>query len=240
MIRNVIRIEEDKCDGCGICATACMEGAIAIVDGKARLVSETYCDGLGGCIGECPRGAITIEARDAAAFDEKAVAQRSRPSPVPDVLPCGCPGTHVQAIAATPAVHACCDAPVAEPVSCLGNWPVQLRLVPPTAPFLQGADLVVCADCVPFAVPDFHSRYLAGRVVLVGCPKLDDLASDQKKLTAILGVARPRRVTVLRMEVPCCAGIAQAVLAARDEAIPGLPVEVHTIGIRGGIDCRTM
>ncbi len=252
MIRNVIRIDEERCDGCGICANACVEGAIAIVNGKARLVSDTYCDGLGVCIGECPQGAITMEAREAPAFDEAAAKQHAG-GKVAD-LPCGCPGAHVQTIAARSGDRALqsnrnevvlqgseaqVQPPSAEP-SALANWPVQIRLVPPSAPFLMGADLVVCADCVPFAVPDFHRRYLDGRVVLVGCPKLDDVAADQQKLTAILNLARPKSVTVLRMEVPCCGGIVRAVVAARNATIPDLPIAVHTIGIRSGVEVDTL
>lgn len=241
MIRNVIRIDEDKCDGCGICADACVEGAIAIVNGKARLVSETYCDGLGACIGECPQGAITMEAREAGAFDEAAAKEHAGEKVVD--LPCGCPGTHVQTITARSGDRAPqvteAHVPSPEP-SALANWPVQIRLVPPSAPFLMGADLVVCADCVPFAVPDFHRRYLEGRVVLVGCPKLDDVAADQQKLTAILNLARPRSLTVLRMEVPCCGGIVRAAVAARNATMPDLPIAVHTIGIRSGIEVDTL
>jgi Pyruvate/2-oxoacid:ferredoxin oxidoreductase delta subunit len=228
--RRIIRIDETKCDGCGLCVSACAEGAIALVDGKARLVSETYCDGLGACLGECPQGALTMEERAAPAFDAAAVAARQG-APAEPAHHAGCPGSAMRSF--TPAApHA--ESTAAPPPSQLGHWPVQLTLVPPAAPFLRGADLLVCADCVPFAVPDFHSRYLAGRAVVVGCPKLDDLDAYREKLAEIMAVARPRRLTVLRMEVPCCGGIAHAALEAA-RAIPGLPVEVHTVGVRGGI-----
>ena len=246
--RDIIHIDQDKCDGCGLCASACAEGAIRIVDGKARLISETYCDGLGACLGECPRGAITIERRQAEVFDEQAVHAHlaasghapaahpapAHPAPAPRAVPAagGCPGTAMRMM------HRQGPAAAADPMagaSALSHWPVQLRLVPPGAPFLAGADILVCADCVPFAVPDFHARYLRGRAVLVGCPKLDDLEAYRAKLQQIIAAARPASLMVLRMEVPCCAGLAHAVLEARDLAAPGLKVRVDTIGISGGI-----
>jgi Pyruvate/2-oxoacid:ferredoxin oxidoreductase delta subunit len=280
-LRKVINIDEEKCDGCGLCVPSCAEGAIQIIDGKARLVSETFCDGLGACLGECPQDAITIEEREADDFDEKAVEvhlnrlEGGRTEPAPGTsagfsstlaavraravasapTPAACPSAALKDFSHKSAPAVCPgsamrqlpgpaetgDAPdqPAEP-SQLGHWPVQLMLVPPHAPFLAGADLVICADCVPFTVPDFHRRYLAGRAVLVGCPKLDDLAHYQQKLRAIMEHARPRRVTVLKMEVPCCGGIAQAAVMARNAAAPGTPLEVHTIGIRGGILKETL
>jgi len=241
-VRNVITIDEAKCDGCGDCATACAEGAIAIIGGKARLVSEVYCDGLGACLGECPRGAIKLEAREAPDFDEEAVKARLGSVGAPraqahkaaahDDLPCGCPGSAVQdfgkSAGSTSAVSA------VPRVSRLTQWPVQLMLVPPSAPFLQGKEIVLCADCAPFAIPDFHERYLNNRAVLVGCPKLDDIEFYGEKLKEILVEAAPYRLTVVRMEVPCCGGLARAALAARDAVAPNLPVEIHTIAIKDG------
>jgi Pyruvate/2-oxoacid:ferredoxin oxidoreductase delta subunit len=235
--RKIVRIDADKCDGCGLCATACHEGAIAIVDGKARLVSETYCDGLGDCLGECPRDAITIEEREASAFDAQAVERHIRSTgrrhdtreSVP--RPGGCPGSAVRDLGETRPTAG--SPPAGGVPSQLGHWPIQITLVPPEAPFLRGADILVAADCVPFAFPGFHSRYLGGRALLVGCPKLDDLEFYRGKLRAMFAAARPRSVTVLRMEVPCCGGLAHAVASARDEAIPGTPIEVVTIGIKG-------
>lgn len=237
MKRKIVNIDESRCNGCGLCVGKCAEGALRIVDGKARLVSEVYCDGLGACLGECPQGAISVEEREAPAFDERAVhahlAQREQRKAA-EPLACGCPGaalrTFLKPENSRPAAE---DAP--ETPSELTQWPVQLRLVPPHAPFLKGADILVCADCVPFALPDFHRRYLKGRAVLVGCPKLDDLAYYQDKLTDIFYEAQPASVTVLRMEVPCCGGIARAVVNARDEAAPGLPVEIVTVGIQGTV-----
>ena len=240
--RNVIQIDQSKCDGCGLCATACAEGAIQIVNGKARLISETYCDGLGACLGECPRGAITIERREAAAFDEQAVRQHLARQTGPGITPDkvggeghACPGMAMRMMhqeSSRPSGNS--DEPPATAQSSLTHWPVQLRLVPPTAPFLAGAHLLICADCVPFAVPDFHAQYLRGRSVLVGCPKLDDLAAYRAKLAEIFATAKPASLTVMRMEVPCCAGLAQAVIEGRDAAAPQLQVTVHTVKIGGG------
>lgn len=242
-VRNIIRIDEDKCDGCGDCVTACAEGAIRIVDGKAKLISETYCDGLGACLGECHAGAITIEQREAADYDQEAVDQHlarqkmklhAQPMPMHSG---GCPGSRVQTF----------NVPAEQPeskgeaaVSQLRQWPVQLHLVPPHAPYLQQCDLVICADCVPFAVPDFHNRYLAGRAVLVGCPKLDDLNAYYEKLQQIYQVAQPRRVTVLKMEVPCCSGIAQAAVHAAQQVSCDAFFEVHTVGINGSISIQQL
>jgi ferredoxin len=237
MKRKIIRIDESKCDGCGLCAKACHEGALAIVNGNAKLVSETYCDGLGACIGECPRDAIIIEERDAPAFDETTVAKRQKQLKQAAAKPHahgGCPGSMAREFA--PAVVRR-SAPVdgEPPPSQLGHWPVQLRLLSPAAPFLHGANLVLCADCVPFAVSDFHARYLTGRTVAVSCPKLDDLDETIERLTAIFAEAQPSRVTVLRMEVPCCGGLVMAAMKAREAAGSSVPMEVHIIGVRGGI-----
>ncbi|MDH4157076.1 MAG: 4Fe-4S binding protein [candidate division Zixibacteria bacterium] len=241
-VRNIIHIDEERCDGCGDCITACAEGALRLVNGKAKLVSDTYCDGLGACIGNCPQGAITIEQREAPAYDEIAVekhlaAQRKSPA-APATIHHACPGSAARSFTRPDRAHRMTAGPAAQ--SQLGQWPVQLMLVPPHAPYLQGADLLVCADCVPFAVPDFHDRYLAGRAVLVGCPKLDDLNFYYQKLLQIFAQARPSRITVLKMEVPCCGGLAQAAISARDETAPDIPLEIHTIGIRTGISIQTV
>jgi Pyruvate/2-oxoacid:ferredoxin oxidoreductase delta subunit len=247
-MRKIVKIDEEKCDGCGLCVPACAEGAIQIIDGKAKLVSDTYCDGLGACLGECPQDAISIIEREASEFDQKAVerhltamksgdtasAERSTAREEPACPSCA--GAAIQQFSRHAAER---PSPGEAPAkSLLGHWPVQLMLVPPHAPFLKNADLLICADCVPFTVPDFHNRYLAGRAVLVGCPKLDDLNHYFNKFKAIFAEAAPRSITVLRMEVPCCGGIAQAVLQARNETAPGIPVEVHTIGIQGSIQCE--
>jgi ferredoxin len=234
-VRKIIQIDQDKCDGCGDCVGSCAEGAIAIVDGKARLVSETYCDGLGACLKECPQGAITIEEREAAEYNESAVtvhlAKEKLARLASPVHPSsGCPGSAMRQFNASPMSTSA--GPVDSP-SQLTTWPVQLTLVSPGAPSLRGADLLVCADCVPFAVSNFHEKYLAGKVVLVGCPKLDNLQSYYDKLKAIFAANQPKSITVAKMEVPCCNGIAQATLQARNEVAPSIPFETITIGIRG-------
>lgn len=246
-LRKIVNIDEDLCDGCGECVPSCAEGALQIVDGKARLVKDIYCDGLGACLGQCPHDAITIEEREAPAFDEAAtevhleklkLAEQKKPEikAQPD-LPCGCPGSAMKSFKPV-AGAAPFAAPVGQPVpgqaSALNHWPIQLMLVPAAAPFLKQTDLLICADCVPFAVPDFHSKFLEGRSVLVGCPKLDNNDFYREKLAEIFATAQPTSINVLRMEVPCCGGIAQAVLEARDKAAVHMPVVVHTIGIRGG------
>lgn len=235
--RKVVKIDEEKCNGCGICVPACAEGALKIVDGKARLVSEIFCDGLGACLGECPQGAITIEEREAETFDKEAVEEHIKLEVInsanekPD-LACGCPGSAVKTFSRDTNSF---EEPAKLSSSQLEHWPVQLMLVPPFAPFLKGADIVICADCVPFAFADFHRVYIKNRSVLVGCPKLDDLAFYRRKLADIFREAQPASITVLRMEVPCCGGIAQASLEARNEVIPDCPVEIHTVGIKGNV-----
>jgi ferredoxin len=258
--RKIIEIDPAKCDGCGQCIDACHEGALALMDGKARLVRDTFCDGLGACIGECPQGALTISEREAPAFDAAAVEAAQRPAapapslrvlhasqasepPQPSPRPHahgGCPGSAPRVLP-SPSAAAPQEAsaqPGDPPPSSLGHWPVQLALVPPHAPFLAGADLLVCADCVPFAVPDFHARYLSGRAVVVGCPKLDDLNGYAEKLRQMVAVAQPRRLTVLRMEVPCCRGLAQAAISAALESGLDISVEEHVVGVRGGVQRR--
>jgi len=240
--REIIHIDEEKCDGCGDCVLACAEGAIKIIDGKARLISDTYCDGLGACLGECPQGALTIVKRDAPDFDEVAVVehlaqQSEKIAQTAPVHHAGCPGSAMQNFAQPKAAAAPSSR---QAVSQLGHWPVQLMLIPPHAPFLKNSDLLVCADCVPFTVPDFHARYLAGRAVLVGCPKLDDLGHYYEKLKAIFAEANPERITVLLMEVPCCGGIGQAAVQARNEVAPHIPLEIHTVGIQGGIHVESV
>ena len=247
MLRQVIRIDEEKCDGCALCVPACHEGAIEIVDGKARLVSDRYCDGLGDCLGECPQGAITMETVDTVAYDEQAVlarlAQMEAPSvsaPEPSVR--GCPGSAARALERGSAPERAHDRAATLDAPCeLTHWPVQLRLLHPAAPYLAGSDMVLCADCVPFAYPDFHRDYLRERTVAVSCPKLDDLHEAVERLEAILTHSRPRRVTVARMMVPCCGGIAEAARVARERAGVDVPIEIHTIDPHGGlVDRRTI
>jgi NAD-dependent dihydropyrimidine dehydrogenase PreA subunit len=235
MIRDLIVIDEAKCDGCGQCVTACAEGALAIVDGKARLVSEVYCDGLGACLGHCPQGAITVMKREAVAFDQAAVdihlARQAKPSIHLHEHGAGhaCPGSQMRALAAAPRRTAL-DAPAK---SQLGHWPIQLTLLNPAAPFLRGADLLLTAHCVPVAMPDFHQRWVGGRGVMLACPKLDDLAKHTAKLAAILSQGQPASLTVLKMEVPCCGGLAWAAKQAIETSGWQGRCEVVTVPIQG-------
>ena len=247
--RKIIKIDEEKCDGCGLCAPSCAEGAIRVVDGKARLVAEKYCDGLGACLGECPQGALRVVDEEVDAFDEKAARehvhgntenQERGPSlkmapPSNGALPCGCPSTLIQTFAPQTACKKA-NAPVTQDISgpsSLTHWPVQIRLVPPTAPFLRGADLLVAADCTPVAYPHFHSDLLRGKTVLMGCPKFDDADEYVKKFAAIFATAAVRSVTVAVMEVPCCQGL--PVIVRKGMALAGkdVPLSVVTISVRG-------
>ena len=219
--RLIIQIDEDKCNGCGECVTSCAEGALAIVDGKAKLVSETYCDGLGACLNTCPEDAITIIEREADAFDEAAASRHMVRRETTEVPVFRCPSAAVRTL--RPPAEPGLAAPAGSAQSELGQWPVQLSLVPPSAPYFQGADLVLVADCVPFALPDLHQRVLAGRAVAVACPKLDDAQAHVDKLAEVLRQSSVKSLTVVHMEVPCCFGlkmIAEQALAASGKTIP--------------------
>jgi len=236
-VRKIVKIDEDKCTGCGSCITTCAEGALKIIDGKAKLVSEKYCDGLGNCL-ECPEGAISIEEREAEEFDEAAVEQHLKTEEAEDTLPCGCPSASVTQFEKTeedvdPAVAA---RPSGNDLkSRLGHWPVQLTLVPPTAPFLKDADVVLAADCVPFAYAGFHRDFLGDRALLVACPKLDDFQAHQEKLTEILKQSGLKSLTIVRMEVPCCAGLVHMVKQAMLASGNVVPFREVVIGIKGDI-----
>ncbi len=254
MKRKIVSIDESLCNGCGLCVSACHEGAIQLVDGKARLISDSYCDGLGDCLPACPVNAIQIVERDAADYDEAAVAARQaaakspalpdsaalkskplQPSPPKPPLPCGCPGQMAKSIARTPTPQTLpAEAPAGAPVAQLGNWPVQIKLVNPRAPYLQNAALLVAADCTAFAFADIHRRFMRNKVTLIGCPKLDE-GDYAEKLTAILQANEIKSVTVLRMEVPCCGGIATAVQRALQASGKMIPWQVVTIGTDGTI-----
>lgn len=230
VLRNIVRINEDRCTGCGLCASDCAEGAIKVIDGKARLVSESYCDGLGACIGHCPENAITIESRDAAEFDKEATEAHLAQQMESAVFVC--PGVAARNLARKGS-SACSVAPTTE--SQLSHWPVQLRLVSPSAPYFANADLLLAADCVPFAMGDFHERLLKGRSVVVGCPKLDDPELYTDKLAAILKANDLSSLTVVHMEVPCCAGLVRIARQAIARCGVHIPFKDITIGLEGTI-----
>lgn len=228
MIRKIIRIDEEKCVGCGLCAEACHEGAIEMVDGKAKLTREDYCDGLGDCLPACPTDAISFEEREAPAYNEAAVlASKKKEQP----LPCGCPGTQSRAIkrAEQQQIE---TTPVNR--SQLSQWPVQIKLVPVKAPYFENADLLVAADCTAFSYGNFHHDFIRGKVTLIGCPKLDE-GDYAEKLTAILSNNNIKSVTVVRMEVPCCGGIENAVKRALQASGKFIPWQVVTVSTDGRI-----
>jgi NAD-dependent dihydropyrimidine dehydrogenase PreA subunit len=231
-VRNIVKIDEDKCTGCGLCATACAEGAIKIIDGKARLVSDSYCDGLGACLGHCPEGAITIEPREAAAFDEKAVqAHPAQPQQEPPSF--ACPGMAAHQFQRTQTAES--HAPAQDIPSELTQWPIQLALVSPTASYFAEADLLLVADCVPFAVGDFHRRFLKDHSLIIGCPKLDDTQLYVGKLAQILRSNNLRSLMVVHMEVPCCFGlthITREAIALSGKAMSFLDI---TVSLRGSM-----
>lgn len=225
MIRKIIHIDEEKCNGCGACAAACHEGAIEMIDGKARLTREDYCDGLGNCLPVCPVDAIRFEEREAPAYNEAAVLAAKQQKAAP--LPCGCPGTRSKSIQRTR-----CETPAAAVSSQLNQWPVQIKLVPVNAPYFDGADLLVAADCTAYAYGNFHSEFIRGRITLIGCPKLDE-GDYTEKLTAILQHNAIKSVTVVRMEVPCCGGIENAVKRALQISGKWIPWRVVTVSTDG-------
>jgi Pyruvate/2-oxoacid:ferredoxin oxidoreductase delta subunit len=242
IMRKIIQIEEDKCDGCGQCVPSCAEGAIQIVDGKARLMAEKYCDGLGACLGECPNDALHVIEREADDFDEKAVEQHLQKSPPPPLpaaptMACGCPSTQIQDFKRPfkSCEEANKPASYQSNVSALSHWPVQIKLVPPTAPFLKGADLLVAADCTPFAYADFHRDFLQGKVLMVGCPKFDDAEAYIQKFTDIFKMSGVKSVTVLTMEVPCCQGLPVIVKRGMAAANADLPMSHVVVSLRGEV-----
>lgn len=224
MIRKIIHIDQEKCNGCGACARACHEGAIGMKDGKAVLLRDDYCDGLGDCLPTCPTGAITFVEREAAAYDEAAVAQNKKQAPAVG----GCPGHQMHRMSeAAPVLQS-------DRASCLGQWPIQIKLVPVNAPFFAGADVLIAADCTAFAYARMHQEFMHKRVTLIGCPKLDAVDYSEK-LTAILRENDIASLTVVRMEVPCCGGLSYAVQKAMAASGRTVPCRVVTISIDGRI-----
>jgi Pyruvate/2-oxoacid:ferredoxin oxidoreductase delta subunit len=250
-VRTMVHIDEELCDGCGLCIPGCAEGALQIVDGKAKLVSDIYCDGLGACLGECPLDAITMIEREAEDFDEEAVGQHIKnltaaadetepvkegveEKPVEDHL--GCPGSLSQSFGKEDATAAGSGHEEAGEISSrLGNWPVQIALAPPVAPYFDGADLMIAADCAPFAYAEFHRKMLDGKVVLIGCPKLDDMEFYLQKLTQMFAGNDVKSVEVVFMEVPCCSGIVQVVDLALQQSGKDIETIYTRVGIKGDL-----
>lgn len=242
--RKVIEIDEDKCTGCGACVTKCAEGALAIIDGKAKVVNEVFCDGLGACIGECPEDALKIIERDAPEFDEEAVKEhlaemdKGKAEEPLGLEPCGCPSHNPMILKAKSGhghdhghkAHTLADLPPE-----LTNWPIKWRLVSPQMPFFKGADVLLAADCVPFAHRDFHGKFMEGKPVIIGCPKLDDQRGYLDKLTDLFREAAPKSITIVHMEVPCCHGLQRIVDEAVRRSGKNIPVKTTVVGIKGDI-----
>lgn len=257
MKRKMVKIDEEKCNGCGLCVPSCAEGAIQIIDGKARLLADNLCDGLGACLGDCPLDAITIEERDADEFDEVAVDQHLKDlgrkplahghNPVPSAPAGGCPSAQVKSFAppsggcpssramsfTKPEVSAAAETAAGPRPSRLAQWPIQLHLVPPTAPFFQDADVLLAADCAPFAYADFQEELLKGKALAVACPKLDRTEPYVDKLTAMITQSNIKSLTVVHMEVPCCNGLVSMAKQAIANSGRDIPFETICIGIRG-------
>ncbi len=238
VMRKIIQIDEEKCDGCGLCVPSCAEGSLQVIDGKAKVVAENLCDGLGACLGECPRGALHIVEREADEFDETAVEvhlERLGEKPAPPSGTCPSAGIRIFAPA-----DACAQANAPRALAgptrsgALGHWPIQIRLVPPHAPFLKNADLLVLADCAAVAAANLHQDFLPGRAVLMGCPKFDDAADYIARISAIFRSAAIRSVTLLRMEVPCCAGLERIVKKALEASGADIPLEEIVVRCSGG------
>lgn len=247
-VREVIEIDEELCDGCGDCVTACAEGALAVIDGKARLVSDVYCDGFGACLGDCPQGAISIIRREAEDFDEEAVQRHlsndggggeaaapgaSLPLAGGQAAAPSCPGAQTRTWNAAPAPEASPSTPTE---SHLRQWPIQLHLVPPTAPFFHDAEVLLAADCVAFAVGDFHQRFLNGHGLAIACPKLDSHQEIYlQKITSMIDDSEIRGLEVMVMEVPCCSGLVRLVQQAAAQAQRSIPVRYRVVGVQGDI-----
>ena len=241
-LRKVIEIDEELCDGCGVCVPSCAEGALLIVDGKAKVVSDNLCDGLGACLGECPTGALRVIEREAEEFNEEAVEEHlaeteKSKNEKEAIMPCGCPSTQIQNfMSADPCREANIPATIdSEVESALSHWPVQIRLVPAKAPFLKGADLLVPADCVPLAFPNLHREFLKGKAVAMGCPKFDDVQEYIDKFTEIFKIADIKSITTVVMEVPCCSGLPILVKKGLEASGKKIPMEEVVISTRGKI-----
>ncbi len=244
VLRKIIEIDEELCDGCGECVPSCAEGSLQIIDGKARVVADNLCDGLGACLGECPTGALKIVEREADEFDEEAVeiflaakAKEDTPPPEAGLMPCGCPSTQIQSFGtpATSCEQANRPTTMSGGESVLSHWPVQIRLVPAKAPFLKGADLLILADCCAVAYPALHNDFLKGKVVMMGCPKFDDVQNYIDKFAEIFSIAQIKSVTSVIMEVPCCSGLPMIVQKGMEKAGVKIPIREVVISTRGKI-----
>jgi len=236
VLRKIIEIDEELCDGCGLCVPGCAEGALQIINGKARVIADRYCDGLGDCVGECPTGALRVIEREAYEFDKEAVKQYLTEKEMP-ILSCGCPSTNIQTFAAP---SSCQEAnkPAGIEGNCksaLTHWPVQIRLVPASAPFLQGADLLILADCSAVAFPTLHRDLLKGKVVMMGCPKFDDVRDYTARFADIFKIANIGSITTVTMEVPCCSGLPMIVKKGMEAAGKEIPMEEVVLSTRGKI-----
>jgi len=234
--RKVIEIDEDKCTGCGACVTKCAEGALQIVDGKARVVNDVFCDGLGACLGDCPEGALRIVEREAPDFDEKAVKKHlSTKAPIGEE-PCGCPSHNPMILTAESSKDSRKGAVSRDDLPPqLRNWPVQWRLVTSAMPFFKGKDVLIAADCVPFAYRDFHGRFLPGKSLIIGCPKLDEQNAYLEKLTEIFRDSTPKSLELVHMEVPCCFGLEKLVGEAIRRSGKKIPQRTTVVGIKGEV-----
>ena len=232
MVRRIIEINEEICNGCGLCAKACHEGAIGMVNGKAKLLRDDYCDGLGDCLPNCPVGAISFVEREAAAYDEAAVLENKKKQQQAHAG--GCPGMKAREIPGHKVQVSAADVSAAETVSELRQWPVQIQLAPVKAPYFEGAKLLIAADCTAYAYGNFHRDFIRGRVALIGCPKLDDVDYSEK-LTEILRQNEVKNLTIVRMEVPCCGGIERAAVSALQNSGKFIPWQVVTVSVDGRI-----
>lgn len=242
--RKIIEIDEEKCNGCGNCVIACAEGAIEIIDGVAKVIADKYCDGLGACIGDCPEDALKIIERTADEFDEEAVEEllkkQAENKKEPETIACGCPSTAMKTFPTAGGAEACgCSSHASVQTSggssALGHWPVQIRLVPPGAPFLKNADLLIAADCVPVAYPNFHADFLKGKAVMIGCPKFDNAEEYVDKLAVVFKESQIKSITSVIMEVPCCSALPIIVKKAFEKAQVQIPFEEVVVSARGEI-----
>lgn len=244
IMRKIIQIDEERCNGCGNCVIACAEGAIKIIDGKAKVIADKYCDGLGACIGDCPEDALKIIEREADDFDEKAVEEllkhQKATKKEAEPMACGCPSAAVKTfpMAGSSDPCGCANKPsvqVSGGRSALGHWPVQIKLVPPGAPFLKDADLLIAADCVPVAYPTFHTDFLKGKAVMIGCPKFDNAEEYVEKLSQVFKVSKIKSITSVIMEVPCCSALPIIVKKALAKSGIQIPFKEVVVSARGEI-----